>query len=155
MLVLKPRPHRNWEPARNRACTRMSRAVDGPPVVLVGDVVWGRRLEPEGSRKRTPPHNKKPFVHSGIVLRGLAPDGVLSRCSRSAATTQHAKSWHQDPTRLIHASIYPKQAQHGRATAELLAGTALLALQARVVIMATMAGRPLRRLRVAFLGAES
>ena len=83
----------------------MSRAFDGPPVVLEllvgdvvqsrddGDVVRRRRLEPEEGRRRTPLHNEKPFVHLGIVLRGLAPDGVLSRCSRWAATTQHAKVW--------------------------------------------------------------
>ena len=36
-----------------------------------------------------------------------------------------------------------------------MAGTALLALQARVVTVATMAGRLLRELRVVFLGAGS
>ena len=49
------------------------------------------RVKPEGGRERPPPERKNLLGTRGFVLRGLAPDGVLSRCSRSAATTQHAK----------------------------------------------------------------
>ena len=102
------------------------------------------------------------FEKSGICQRtvprkkgGLPPEGVLSRCSRSAATTQHANSGHQNRTRLKHAGTYPEQALHSRATADLLAGRALLALLVRVANMAAMAGRALSGMRVVFLGAES
>ena len=79
---------------------------------------------------------------------GLPPDGVLSHCSRSAATTQHATFRHQDRTRRMWTYTYSKHKQHRRATAEHMARTALLALLAREVQKAGKAGRSNAGLRV-------
>ena len=55
----------------------------------------------------------------------------------------------------MHADIYSKHSKAARATAHIMAETALLALRARVVNIAKVPGRPLRGLRVVFLGAGS
>ena len=55
----------------------------------------------------------------------------------------------------MHSDTYSKQLQNAGATAEQMAGTALLALLERVARMAAMAGRALVGLRVVFLGVGS
>ena len=84
-----------------------------------------------------------------------APDGVLSRCSRSAATTQHADFHSASESHQTYACRHAFEAGTvSSSDSKDIGRNSVLALMGKGVIMARMPGRPLTGLRVVFIGQE-